>query len=197
MSFSGRIAYAASREVGFMAIYTILKTTSLRFCLIAGAALASLSLITALIILLVLLARVLLTSRKLISFSDETQTFLGKPLFFPVTLSHTRSVPISNKFTYRVLLIGVPVGLRCRIGHLLTVDRKPQSWYDSGEQKTRFYRPLFELASWFSFDSERYLHRGDEQLDLQKKLHRFLKDQVCDFAAVKRIMDNESLPRYN
>lgn len=172
MRFSSRVISAASREISFLAIYTSIKHFGLRSCLFAGLVLAGVSAISALALVVVLLVRVLCTPRKLVPLCDEKQTVLGKPLFFPSTITHSRLSPVRNQFTYRLLLIGVPIGLRCRVGNLLNIDQ------EHPHQNNENRRPLFEWASWFSFDSERYLHKGDSQLYLQEKLQRFLRDQV-------------------
>lgn len=85
----------------------------------------------------------------------------GKPLLFPVTLTHNRLAPVLNRFTHSVLMVGVPVGIKCQVGKILAIDADET------------------LPSWFTFDSKRYLHRGDEHLGLREKLDVFLRDQVC------------------
>lgn len=99
--------------------------------------------------------------RRLTSVSDSSVSVLGRPLLFPVTLTHNRLAPVVNRFTHRVLMVGVPVGIKCQVGKLLAIDADET------------------LPSWFTFDSKRYLHRGDEHLGLRGKLDAFLREQVC------------------
>ncbi|OJJ48129.1 hypothetical protein ASPZODRAFT_140459 [Penicilliopsis zonata CBS 506.65] len=125
-------------------------------------------LLAAVVSLLVLLFWAIWGPRRLVSQSDKSVTVLGRPLLFPVTITHTRRKPVNNQFSHRVLLIGVPVGLCGRVGHLLSIDDKQRSGSTT------------PWDSWFRFDSARYLHRGDEHLGLGEKLHRFLRAQNLD-----------------
>ncbi|KAL4915363.1 hypothetical protein BDW62DRAFT_212725 [Aspergillus aurantiobrunneus] len=142
--------------------------------LILTAALPTISLLT-------MLTRVLCVPRTLTSLSTKTQTIIGRPLFFPVTLTHMRLTPVKDKFLNQFLLIGVPVGLRCRIGNLLAVDdtsldvSPPPA--DTGFS---WKRALAHLSCWFSVDAVRVLHRGDHGLDLREKLDRFLRAEGED-----------------
>ncbi|RAL03898.1 uncharacterized protein BO80DRAFT_422808 [Aspergillus ibericus CBS 121593] len=138
------------------------------------------AIITSTIILSFFLIRVLLRTRQLVSLSDEPQTVLGKPLLFPMIFNHTRFVPVKDQFSNRFLAVGVPVGLRCRIGNLLAVDDPTLDLHGPPGQGWSWTRTLSHLSCWFSFDSERYLHRGDHQLDLREKLDGFLRDQNQD-----------------
>lgn len=130
--------------------------------------------------LLTMLARTLFMSRELITLSNESQTVLGKPLLFPVKFRHIRLSPVKDKFNNRFLLVGVPVGLRCRIGNLLAVDDKSLDVSPPpGDVALLSWTRLFSHWScWFSFDSARFLHRGDHGVDLREKLDNFLKSQV-------------------
>lgn len=129
---------------------------------------------------LIMLARTLFTSRELISLSNKDQTVLGKPLLFPVKFKHIRLSPVKDKFNNRFLLIGVPVGLRCRIGNLLAVDDKSLDVSPPPGDTALFSwtRMFSHWSCWFSFDSARFLHRGDHGVDLREKLDNFLKSQV-------------------
>lgn len=129
---------------------------------------------------LAMLARTLLKSRELISLSNKDQTVLGKHLLFPVKFKHIRLSPVKDKFNNRFLLVGVPVGLRCRIGNLLAVDDKSLDVSPPpGDTALFSWTRLFSHWScWFSFDSARFLHRGDHGVDLREKLDNFLKSQV-------------------
>ncbi|OJJ47352.1 hypothetical protein ASPZODRAFT_25410 [Penicilliopsis zonata CBS 506.65] len=115
------------------------------------------------------LLRVLFTSRQLVSLSDTPSTVIGKPLLFPVTFNHKRFTPAKDRFTNQFLFVGVPVGLKCRIGNFLAVDDPSLDLYSSFSLK----RIFSHLSCWFSFDSRRYLHRGD-QVDLRDKLDEYL-----------------------
>lgn len=119
------------------------------------------------------------TSRQIRCLSKQDQTVIGKPLLFPATLDHTRLSPIKNKFTFNVLFVGIPVGLSCRFGRLLSIDAEDVDEKTCSEKSRvlAWLRSLF--SSWFSFDSARYLHRGDGAPSLQIKLHKFLKEHVC------------------
>lgn len=129
---------------------------------------------------LTMLARTLLISRELISLSNKDQIVLGKPLLFPVKFKHIRLSPVKDKFNNRFLLVGVPVGLRCRIGNLLAVDDKSLDVSPPPGDTTLFSwtRLSSHWSCWFSFDSARFLHRGDHGVDLREKLDNFLKSQV-------------------
>ncbi|PLB46104.1 hypothetical protein P170DRAFT_365352 [Aspergillus steynii IBT 23096] len=100
--------------------------------------------------------------RKLTSVAGTEVSVLGKPLLFPITLTHNRRSPIWNRFSHSVLFVGVPVGIKCQIGKLLSIDADET------------------ISSWFTVDSKRYLHRGDDHLGLREKLDVFLRDQNED-----------------
>ncbi|KAK1140888.1 hypothetical protein N8T08_009761 [Aspergillus melleus] len=126
------------------------------------AALVAIAVVSSPLLLVGYLLLASLYPRRLTSVSDTSVSVVGKPLLFPLTLTHNRLCPIWNRFSHSVLMVGVPVGLKCRIGKLLSIDA----------EKT--------LPSWFTFDSKRYLHRGDEHLGLREKLDVFLRDQNED-----------------
>ncbi len=73
---------------------------------------------------LTMLARTLLRSRELISLSNKDQTVLGKPLYSQSNSSIFVSHLLRTNSINRFLLVGVPVGLHCRIGNLLAIDDK-------------------------------------------------------------------------
>lgn len=129
--------------------------------------------------LLSFLLLVSFTSRQIRCLSKRDQTVIGKPFLFPATLDHTRLSPIKNKFTFNVLFVGIPIGLSCRFGRLLAIDTEDvhENKCSEGSLVLAWLRSLF--SSWFSFDSARYLHRGDGTLSLQIKLRKFLKEHVC------------------
>ncbi|KAE8422950.1 hypothetical protein BDV36DRAFT_309249 [Aspergillus pseudocaelatus] len=63
--------------------------------------------------------------RKLILLSpDIKRDLIGKPLLLPARLIHTRRFPETERYNYwyDYFLIGIPVGLRGRIGNLLSID---------------------------------------------------------------------------
>lgn len=130
---------------------------------------------------LFMFTRALFTTRQLISLSDKSQTVLGKPLLFPVNFMHMRMSPVKDKFSNRFLLIGAPVGLRCRVGNLLGIDDSSLdvSLPPGGGDKSVWIRMISHLSCWFSFDAVRLLHRGDHGADLREKLDNFLQSQVC------------------
>ncbi|OKL59688.1 hypothetical protein UA08_05019 [Talaromyces atroroseus] len=147
---------------------------------VSGGAILLLSAIVA--SLLLMLARAVFAPRKLVSLNDDRQTVLGKPLLFPVRFRHIRLSPVKDRFNNRFLLVGVPVGLRCRIGNLLAIDDKsldvsPPPGSTIGFSWNRMFS---HLRCWFSFDSARFLHRGDHGVDLREKLDSFLLSQNED-----------------
>ncbi|PYI36118.1 hypothetical protein BP00DRAFT_432532 [Aspergillus indologenus CBS 114.80] len=107
-----------------------------------------------------MLLRLFLVSRKVALLSDEPQSILGKPLLFPVQLNHVRFSPVKDQFANRFLMIGIPVGMRARYGNLLAIDDKRSF--------------LAQATCWLTVDGERYLHRGDQDLDMRAKLDRYL-----------------------
>ncbi|KAF7595183.1 hypothetical protein BBP40_006927 [Aspergillus hancockii] len=132
--------------------------------------------------LLTLLVRAVFVPRQLISLSGNSQTVLGKPLLFPVRFKHTRRRPVKDQFDNRFLVVGIPVGLRCRIGNLLAIDDKSLDVTPppGGGNGPSWNRLLSHFSCWFSFDSARFLHRGDHGLDLREKLDSFLRSQNED-----------------
>ncbi|KAM3476310.1 hypothetical protein MY8738_007014 [Beauveria namnaoensis] len=94
--------------------------------------------------------------------------------------------PIRNTFRYRLLLIGIPVGFRGKVGNLLSVDEPLK---EVTKKKNRNEKDLFGavrmsystiVTAWFSFDPIRYLHRGDDNRGLKYKLNQFLKNRGED-----------------
>ncbi|KAJ5949400.1 hypothetical protein N7454_000984 [Penicillium verhagenii] len=83
----------------------------------------------------------------------------------------------------RFLLVGTPVGLRCRIGSLLAVDDDSLDVTPPPGGVGKYWswsRLSSQLSCWFTVDSARFLHRGDHGLDLRTKLDNFLRDQNED-----------------
>ncbi|PYH93092.1 hypothetical protein BO71DRAFT_455824 [Aspergillus ellipticus CBS 707.79] len=103
--------------------------------------------------------------RELIVRADQMpaqgKELVGKPLFFPTMLSHTRMLADPYNYTYSYFLVGIPVGLRARIGTLLSIDTE-------GDQ------------CWFKIDQRHYLNPGDHSMGLKGKLHSYLRLQGED-----------------
>ncbi|CAK47217.1 uncharacterized protein An18g01440 [Aspergillus niger] len=116
------------------------------------------------------------TPRNIKSLSKD-KSVIGKPLLFPITLDHTRLSPIKNNFTFNVLFVGIPVGISCRFGRLLSIDAKHTDEEECTERSSLLRLLQTYFSSWFSFDSARYLHRGDDTLSLENKLNKFLREQ--------------------
>lgn len=117
-----------------------------------------------------LLLWVLVDSRRLISTAHSPSNIMGRPMLFPVTLTHTRVSPVNNQFSHRVLLVGIPIGFQGRIGPFLSIDQ--------GLPTMSYIASLRRFFAWFSFDPVRYLQRGDNEHGLRDKLDRFLRLQV-------------------
>ncbi|KAJ5902025.1 hypothetical protein N7495_002553 [Penicillium taxi] len=142
---------------------------------------AGVGLISLFLVLSFMLAQVLFASRQLTSLSDESQEVLGKPLLFPVNFNHRRFTPTKDRFRNRYLAVGVPVGLRCRIGNLLAIDDSSLDVsLPPGDFEMKWNRILSHLSCWFSVDSTRFLHRGDHGLSLREKLDQYLLSQNED-----------------
>ncbi|KAL4904130.1 hypothetical protein BDW74DRAFT_185791 [Aspergillus multicolor] len=142
-----------------------------------------LTLALAITVIITMLLRALLTPQTLTPLSNNSQTILSKLLLFPVAFTHTRLTPIKDKFANRFLLLGIPVGLRCRIGNVLAIDDDCLTPHVSPEPSKRGFswnRVLAHISCWFSTDAVRMLHRGDYSLDLRSKLDSFLREQNED-----------------
>ncbi|KAJ5631947.1 hypothetical protein N7490_008286 [Penicillium lividum] len=117
--------------------------------------------------------------RKLIFQSQENpeieKTLLGRPLLFPSRLTHSRMFP--EKYTYWInyFLVGIPVGLRGRVGAVLSIDSD-----ESQQNSSDIISRVFKMLLWFRVDTNLYLHGGDGHLGLAKKLEIFLKEQGED-----------------
>lgn len=171
------VANLVQRESLYLGLYLTLQSRSLSFWFQAIAVLLILGLTAIAVILFRLFLLILVKHHVFIPSSNNSEDFLGRPMIFPVTIKHVRLSPIRNQFKYQALFIGIPVGLRGRIGNLLSVDESP----DSTTLATRSYSwrgELSKLDTWFRIDSSPYLHRGDTDLDLKQKLDKFLIDKV-------------------
>ncbi|KAL3459540.1 hypothetical protein BJX64DRAFT_291207 [Aspergillus heterothallicus] len=142
---------------------------------------AGLLLLVTIISLLAMLVRATFASRQLLSLSNKLQTVIGKPLLFPVNFKHMRLSPVKDKFSNRFLIVGVPVGLRCRFGNLLAIDDDSLDVSPApGDESWSWKRIRSHLSCWWTMDAARMLHRGDHGVDLREKLDIFLKSQNED-----------------
>lgn len=130
-------------------------------------------------ILTLWLLAVSFSSRRFVSANPGQQkSVLGKPLLFTCRMSHTRLHPLTNQFTYRVLLAGLPVGARGCIGPLLDLDRDNERPVAACNSIGAYWEHIQHAISWFSFQSDRYLHTGDHHQSLEEKLHGYLREVV-------------------
>lgn len=77
------------------------------------------------------------------------------PLLIASRTTHQRLIPKRHAFSYSYLLVGIPIGVRGRIGRALSVD-------DGGAR------------GWFHVDPADYLARGSRRHGLAEKLKRYL-----------------------
>jgi hypothetical protein len=123
--------------------------------------------------------------RKLILFcqdnSNQEKCLLGRPLFFPSQLTHARMFPERYHYGIDYFLVGIPVGLRGRVGALMTIDCDESDQQSPATSFQTFAKKLFRKFVWFSMDTSQYLHRGDGHMSLTQKLEIFLKERVCAF----------------
>ena len=93
--------------------------------------------------------------------------FIGKPFLFPAKLSHARRFPVAERYNYwyDYFMIGIPVGLRGRVGNLISIDNTPseERWWE---------------RCWFTIDAGYYLDPGSGDRSLEEKLHFFLRSEV-------------------
>ncbi|KAJ5364365.1 uncharacterized protein N7496_010078 [Penicillium cataractarum] len=88
-----------------------------------------------------------------------------------------------EKYHYGIdyFLVGVPVGLRGRIGALMSIDSDGSDPRSQNFKSFRYsLKRLLQRCFWFSTDTSRYLHCGDGQMSLTQKLEHFLKEQGED-----------------
>ncbi|KAJ6021062.1 hypothetical protein N7540_006566 [Penicillium herquei] len=114
--------------------------------------------------------------------SPETEkSLLGRPLFFPCRLTHARMFPERYSYGIDYFLVGIPVGLRGRVGALISIDNDGSDLdLLSSKSLQSFMRKLSRRLCWFSVDPGLYLYRGDIHLSLTQKLEHFLKTQGED-----------------
>ena len=79
------------------------------------------------------------------------------PLLIPSRTQHSRLFPQKHSFSYSYLLVGIPVGLRGRVGNALSIDTQDKSW--------------------FHVSSGDYLARGHAYPGLAEKLKHYLHTQ--------------------
>ena len=79
------------------------------------------------------------------------------PLLIPSRTTHSRLFPQKHSFSYSYLLVGIPVGVRGRVGNALSIDSQERSW--------------------FHINSNDYLARGHTSLGLAEKLKHYLHTQ--------------------
>ena len=103
--------------------------------------------------------------------SLQDKQWLGKPLLFPTKISHSRMFPERYNYTYNYFLVGVPVGLRGRVGSVLSIDMAQPSPDDAN-------KPTRSTKCWFKIDQRNYLEPGNHPGGLEGKLHRYLQSQV-------------------
>ena len=122
--------------------------------------------------------------RELILWSEcdpeGKRTLLGRPLLFPSRLTHARIFPEKYHYWINYFLVGIPVGLRGRIGALMSIDSDGSDPHSPASKSflcsaNGLLRNLF----WFRINTSMYLHRGDGHPSLSAKLEHFLKDRVC------------------
>jgi hypothetical protein len=75
-------------------------------------------------------------------------------------------------------LVGIPVGLRGRVGALMSIDSDGSDPHVQTGAFQSSAKNLFRKFFWFSIDSSQYLHRGDGHMSLTQKLELFLKERV-------------------
>ncbi|KAF2718745.1 hypothetical protein K431DRAFT_287344 [Polychaeton citri CBS 116435] len=78
------------------------------------------------------------------------------PLLIPSRTTHSRLFPKKHSFGYSYFLVGIPVGLRGRVGSALSVDSESKAWFD--------------------ISADDYLIRGISGT-LAEKLHSYLHTQ--------------------
>lgn len=79
------------------------------------------------------------------------------PLLIPSRTSHSRLFPQKHAFSYSYLFVGIPIGIRGRVGQALSIDCQQRNW--------------------FHVRADDYLIRGNGHLGLAEKLKRYLHTQ--------------------
>lgn len=119
--------------------------------------------------------------RKLVLWSDgdpkDEKALLGRPQLYPARLTHARFFPEKYHYWINYFLVGVPVGLRGRVGSVVSIESDQHIPVTSPVYT--FVKRIFRIPLWFRIDTSWYLHRGDGHLTLAAKLVHFLKERVC------------------
>ncbi|KAL4967880.1 uncharacterized protein BDV14DRAFT_197522 [Aspergillus stella-maris] len=112
---------------------------------------------------------------------------LGHPFLLPTQVSHTRLGPGHYNYTVPHFLVGVPVGLRDRLGGLLSIDEpsrcrlepdvsSPSRTQAPGLLQCPSPSPKSGLQSWFTVDAHYHLDKGVGG-GLEGKLRHYLVSQ--------------------
>lgn len=119
--------------------------------------------------------------RKLVLWSDgdpeDEKTLLGRPQLYPAHLTHARFFPEKYHYWINYFLVGVPIGLRGRVGSVVSIESDQH--IPVTNPIYAFLKRIFRIPLWFRIDTSWYLHRGDGHVTLAAKLERFLKERVC------------------
>jgi hypothetical protein len=111
---------------------------------------------------------------------EQEKCLLGRPLLFPSQLTHARMFPEKYHYGIDYFLVGIPVGLRGRVGALMSIDSDGSDPYSPTFNSFRSsLKRLLRKFFWFGIDTSQYLHRGDGHMSLAQKLEHFLKERVC------------------
>jgi hypothetical protein len=118
--------------------------------------------------------------------SEIERTLLGRPLLFPARLTHSRMFPEKYNYWINYFLVGIPVGLRGRVGSVISIDSGEPGPSSPPKSSLRsFVNMMFGKLLWFTVDTDLYLHRGDGHLGLVKKLESFLKEQASPLILIE------------
>jgi DUF1365 family protein len=79
------------------------------------------------------------------------------PLLIRSRTTHTRMFPKKHSFSYSYLFVGIPIGIKGRVGNVLSVDSTKPAWFD--------------------IRSMDYLDRSNTQNTLGEKLKQYLRSQ--------------------
>ncbi|KAL4887688.1 hypothetical protein BJY04DRAFT_212716 [Aspergillus karnatakaensis] len=138
----------------------------------------------ALLLLLIMplwLLYISVSPRQLQRVSDKQtkNVYLGQPQLLPTLVSHTRLGTGQYNYTVPHFMVGTPVGLHGCIGSLLSLDEPENSSSSSSRIQTaglmQYLSP--NLKSWFTVHAHHHLHKGNDTIGLQGKLHTFLVSQ--------------------
>jgi hypothetical protein len=171
------------KDVGFVSFLVVFDALQIFDWLKALTVLLPLSLLTLASFIVLWVFAVTHIRRKLFLWCQEgpgqEKCLLGRPLLFPTQLTHTRMFPEKYHYSIDYFLVGIPVGLRCRIGALMSIDSDgsgPRHLAPASFRSSII--SLLQKFIWFGIDTNQYLHRGDGHLSLNQKLEHFLKERV-------------------